>query len=346
MKGRSRTSRLKFIQKRGTFEESHQSSIRHRKAKIIPEVSVRSSRGSWLSSFILVQKTPWRWEKSEISSTFPGCMSKSGAEMPSLGVFEHNSGAQKETVSEKSGQKGDDGGKSDGGGPMGLYMVLVLIIFCLFTIFTYLLYVHVNQLADIAVFRENLRSDVAVAEIQEIAREILRKELQEQKYWNELNEHERSHQDEPRVRNERKLSRERRSTNLMAENVVFGNPGEPAGPEVEFFNPKLKHELEKKDTEIMKKTGLKGAAPGGDSWPMVRNERKLSRERRSTNLMAENVVFGNPGEPAGPEVEFFNPKLKHELEKKDTEIMKKTGLKGAAPGGDSWVWLTSYSRIP
>ena len=26
--------------------------------------------------------------------------------------------------------------------------------------------------------------------------------------------------------------------------------------------------------------------------------------------------------------------------------MKKTGLKGAAPGGDSWVWLTSYSRIP
>lgn len=62
--------------------------------------------------------------------------------------------------------------------------------------------------------------------------------------------------------------------------------------------------------------------------------------------MAENVVFGNPGEPSGPEVEFFNPKLKHELEKKDVEVMKKTGLKGAAPGGDSWVWLTSYSRIP
>lgn len=38
--------------------------------------------------------------------------------------------------------------------------------------------------------------------------------------------------------------------------------------------------------------------------------------------------------------------MRAELEKKDAEIMKKTGAKGAAPGGDSWVWLTSYSRIP
>lgn len=48
----------------------------------------------------------------------------------------------------------------------------------------------------------------------------------------------------------------------------------------------------------------------------------------------------------GPNVEFFNPKLRSELEKKDAEIIRKTGQKGAAPGGDSWVWLTSYSRIP
>lgn len=33
-----------------------------------------------------------------------------------------------------------------------------------------------------------------------------------------------------------------------------------------------------------------------------------------------------------PEVEFFNPKLRHELEKKDADIMAKTKLKGAAPG--------------
>lgn len=51
-------------------------------------------------------------------------------------------------------------------------------------------------------------------------------------------------------------------------------------------------------------------------------------------------------EPEPAVVEFFDPKLRPELERNDTTIMKKTGLKGAAPRGDSWVWLTSYSRIP
>ncbi|CAO1433024.1 unnamed protein product [Diamesa serratosioi] len=46
-----------------------------------------------------------------------------------------------------------------------------------------------------------------------------------------------------------------------------------------------------------------------------------------------------------PDIEFFHPKIRPELEKKDAAIMKKTGT-GSAPGGDSWVWLTSYSRIP
>lgn len=46
-----------------------------------------------------------------------------------------------------------------------------------------------------------------------------------------------------------------------------------------------------------------------------------------------------------PEVEFFDPNIRTELERRDAEIIKKTG-KGAAPGGDEWVWLTSYSRIP
>lgn len=45
-------------------------------------------------------------------------------------------------------------------------------------------------------------------------------------------------------------------------------------------------------------------------------------------------------------VEFFNPKIRRELEKKDEEFKKKTGYKGAAPDGDEWVWLTSYCRIP
>lgn len=45
-------------------------------------------------------------------------------------------------------------------------------------------------------------------------------------------------------------------------------------------------------------------------------------------------------------VEFFNPKIRRELEKKDEEFKKTHGFKGAAPGGDEWVWLTSYCRIP
>ncbi|CAB3229100.1 unnamed protein product [Arctia plantaginis] len=47
-----------------------------------------------------------------------------------------------------------------------------------------------------------------------------------------------------------------------------------------------------------------------------------------------------------PHVEFFNPKMRPELEEKDAAEMRRTGAKGPAPGGDTWVWLTSYSRVP
>lgn len=38
--------------------------------------------------------------------------------------------------------------------------------------------------------------------------------------------------------------------------------------------------------------------------------------------------------------------MRPELEEKDAAEMRKTGAKGPAPGGDTWVWLTSYSRVP
>lgn len=38
--------------------------------------------------------------------------------------------------------------------------------------------------------------------------------------------------------------------------------------------------------------------------------------------------------------------MRGELEKRDAEIMKRTGVKGGAPNGDTWVWLTAYSRLP
>lgn len=50
--------------------------------------------------------------------------------------------------------------------------------------------------------------------------------------------------------------------------------------------------------------------------------------------------------PADPrvEVEFFEPKIRSDLEQRDAEIVKNTG-KGPA-NGDEWTWLTPYCRIP
>lgn len=73
------------------------------------------------------------------------------------------------------------------------------------------------------------------------------------------------------------------------------------------------------------------------------------RGKRSSNHVLPGQSQQQPSVaelPSGPAVEFFNPKIRHELEKKDADYLKRTGLKGAAPGGDAWVWLTSYSRIP
>lgn len=41
-----------------------------------------------------------------------------------------------------------------------------------------------------------------------------------------------------------------------------------------------------------------------------------------------------------PEVEFFSPKMRAELERKDAEMLKKTGKM------EDWVQLTSYCRVP
>lgn len=67
----------------------------------------------------------------------------------------------------------------------------------------------------------------------------------------------------------------------------------------------------------------------------------MSRKRRDT---ANLQTLHSPSDE--PHVEFFNPEIKSTLEAKDELIKKQTGSKGAAPGGDSWIWLTSYSRIP
>lgn len=68
------------------------------------------------------------------------------------------------------------------------------------------------------------------------------------------------------------------------------------------------------------------------------NYRLTSFFKKTSSIQEDNTV--------APSVEFFNPKMRAELEDRDAAEMKKTGAKGAAPGGDTWVWLTSYSRVP
>lgn len=72
-------------------------------------------------------------------------------------------------------------------------------------------------------------------------------------------------------------------------------------------------------------------------------ESKQKRRKRGIGSFDYNTVNQAGDEP---HVEFFPPAMRSELENRDETIRKQTGSKGAAPGGDSWVWLTSYSRIP
>lgn len=58
------------------------------------------------------------------------------------------------------------------------------------------------------------------------------------------------------------------------------------------------------------------------------------------NFFLNKILFSEPI----VEAEFFDPKYRSELERRDAEIVRKTG-KGPA-SGDEWVWLTQYCRIP
>jgi hypothetical protein len=74
------------------------------------------------------------------------------------------------------------------------------------------------------------------------------------------------------------------------------------------------------------------------------------------SLVDDNAV--NPSDVAGSggaNVEFFNPKLRQELEERDRHVGGRKGststVSGSTPtegpaANNPWVWLTSYSRIP
>lgn len=70
---------------------------------------------------------------------------------------------------------------------------------------------------------------------------------------------------------------------------------------------------------------------------------ELHQTKQNKNKWTE-MCF--PFSVQGTFVEFFNPKMRRELEKKDEDMKKMTGQKGTAPGGDDWTYLTSFSRVP
>ncbi|XP_014088353.2 uncharacterized protein [Bactrocera oleae] len=106
-----------------------------------------------------------------------------------------------------------------------------------------------------------------------------------------------------------------------------------------------------------------------DDGTLVRNERKYVGHVRhvadtltaandaetvavqgSASRVARRVRRDITSAPASmqsdPFIEFFNPDHRKVLEEQDKEIRKRTGLKGAAPGGDEWIYLNTYCRVP
>ncbi|EDX18261.1 uncharacterized protein LOC6726319 [Drosophila simulans] len=85
----------------------------------------------------------------------------------------------------------------------------------------------------------------------------------------------------------------------------------------------------------------------------LKNERKftdnlISHTPRPTGKrIRRDIASSAPASMhADPLIEFFNPNHRKVLEEQDTEIRKRTGQKGAAPGGDEWIYLNTYCRVP
>ncbi|KAM8720388.1 hypothetical protein ACLKA7_006437 [Drosophila subpalustris] len=111
------------------------------------------------------------------------------------------------------------------------------------------------------------------------------------------------------------------------------------------------------ETDYPLDVGTTTAQPSSLGISVVRNERTsphrhpppctASTSATSTRNWLNSLKLTNILSPAAdPLIEFFNPNHRKALEEQDTEIRKRTGLKGAAPGGDEWIYLNTYCRVP
>ncbi|XP_011196269.1 uncharacterized protein LOC105221198 [Zeugodacus cucurbitae] len=84
--------------------------------------------------------------------------------------------------------------------------------------------------------------------------------------------------------------------------------------------------------------------------PAPANHAESAAEQSSASPVVRRLRRDITSSPASmqsdPFIEFFNPDHRKVLEEQDKEIRKRTGLKGAAPGGDEWIYLNTYCRVP
>ncbi|XP_043072303.1 uncharacterized protein LOC6565277 isoform X2 [Drosophila grimshawi] len=115
------------------------------------------------------------------------------------------------------------------------------------------------------------------------------------------------------------------------------------------------HMLRAMVTQIMKRdypleASFAEAQPRYLGTTVVRNERKLNSNflnpLPSEKRIRRDIASSSPASMHDPLIEFFNPNHRKALDEQDTEIRKRTGLKGAAPGGDEWIYLNTYCRVP
>jgi hypothetical protein len=111
-------------------------------------------------------------------------------------------------------------------------------------------------------------------------------------------------------------------------------------------------------TATQQATAAIAATPHNNPFQDFELYRRRKRGVRASppSLLEDNTV--NPSGVAGSDganVEFFNPKLRQELEERDRHGGGRKGstssVSGSTPtegpaGNNPWVWLTSYSRIP
>ncbi|TDG42320.1 hypothetical protein AWZ03_011256 [Drosophila navojoa] len=111
------------------------------------------------------------------------------------------------------------------------------------------------------------------------------------------------------------------------------------------------HILRAMVTQIMERDYPTAASPTtAQPISIVRNERKMNNNFISQfpveKRFRRDIASSSPASMHDPLIEFFNPNHRKALEEQDTEIRKRTGLKGAAPGGDEWIYLNTYCRVP